>query len=152
MSGRKQHYIPQSLLRGFASRATKDDAYVFCFQKDGRVFEPNTKNIAAERDFYSDPSNTLLDDAITEKEKDIADLLVDARKAEELTPGAANELRSLIAHLMSRTRVVRAWMSDSVQRAMEMMVRTVTDVDVMGAAFSEFARASFTSLSRPAER
>ena len=54
MSGRKQHFIPQSLLRGFGrvSKGTKIQVIVYTYERD--IFTAATDGIAAEREFYSE--------------------------------------------------------------------------------------------------
>ncbi len=138
MSGRKQHYIPQSLLRGFASRTRGPITHTFCFPADGKVFEPNIDGIAAERDFYSDPTNTLLDDEITRKEHVYGALLNEVRKTPRLTEEMATAILELIAHLMARTRVVRTWMSDGIQKAMDAMLKTVVDPVIVRAGINDY--------------
>ncbi|MEO5868030.1 MAG: DUF4238 domain-containing protein [Sphingomonas sp.] len=69
MSGKNQHYIPQSLLRAFRIGPGKI-ARVFKFQAEG-IFPLPTKQVAAEDWYYShlstDGSKTL-DDLITDHE------------------------------------------------------------------------------------
>jgi hypothetical protein len=138
VSGRKQHYIPQSLLRGFASRTKGTISHTFCFQLDGKVFEPNIDGIAAERDFYSDPTDTLLDDEITRKEHAYGALLNEIRQTPLLTDEMATAIVELIAHLMTRTRVVRTWMSDGIQKAMDALLRTVVDPIIVRAGINDY--------------
>ena len=49
------HFIPQFLLKGFASREEGNETYVYVFRKDARSFEANTKNVGTQRNFYGDP-------------------------------------------------------------------------------------------------
>jgi hypothetical protein len=52
MSGRKQHFIPQSLLKGFGlAEREKTDGRAFTF--DHGIFRPSTQGIGAEREFHS---------------------------------------------------------------------------------------------------
>ena len=39
------HFIPQFLLKGFASREEGDETYVYVFREGARSFETNTKNV-----------------------------------------------------------------------------------------------------------
>lgn len=58
MSGRKQHFIPQALLRGFG--VTKGKATrVYVFRKGQEPYRSSTEGVAAQRDFYSEPSIEL---------------------------------------------------------------------------------------------
>lgn len=49
------HFIPQFLLKGFASRVEADATYVYVFRGDTRSYEANTKNVGTQRNFYGDP-------------------------------------------------------------------------------------------------
>jgi hypothetical protein len=48
------HYIPQFILRGFASRITRGRHQVFLFRRDqpSKVSEPNIRNVATVSGFY----------------------------------------------------------------------------------------------------
>ncbi|MDP3598110.1 MAG: DUF4238 domain-containing protein, partial [Nitrospirota bacterium] len=48
------HFIPQFLLKGFAFRQKGGQAYVHVFRKGCAPFSPNTKGVAAPRNFYGD--------------------------------------------------------------------------------------------------
>ena len=49
------HFIPQFLLKGFASREEGAETYVYVFREGARSFEANTKNVGTQRNFYGDP-------------------------------------------------------------------------------------------------
>lgn len=49
------HFIPQLLLKGFASREEGDETYVYVFREKARSYESNTKNVGTQRNFYGDP-------------------------------------------------------------------------------------------------
>ncbi len=54
MAGRKQHYIPQALQRGFGTVAGKTTR-VYVFRKEQETYCSSIVGVAAERDFYSRP-------------------------------------------------------------------------------------------------
>ena len=49
------HFIPQFLLKGFASRVEGDETYVYVFREGARGYEANTKKVGTQRNFYGDP-------------------------------------------------------------------------------------------------
>lgn len=68
MAGRKQHFIPQALQRGFGVAAGKATR-VYVFKKGQEAYRSSTEGVAAERDFYSEPSDgQSVDDKITDYE------------------------------------------------------------------------------------
>ena len=90
MSGRKQHYIPQVLLRGFGKRGKGKAVQVTVYSRDHGVFTTATDGVAAQRYFYSElPANNeteTLDDKITVYESWLAEIIVEFRAT---TPGQA---------------------------------------------------------------
>lgn len=137
MSGKKQHYIPQFLLRNFAERKGKKEARVFVYQRNGRVFRTATSKIAAERHFYSTPADDgslTLDDEITRFENRISTTL------EAVTSGADNDLDAgfiaeAIVHLCVRQAGFRHITAQTMQRLSETMVRTFSDEEKTWKAF-----------------
>ena len=78
MSGRKQHYIPQSFLKGFHIPRKGKTKKVFVFKKGQLSYISSTKDVAAKRHFYSELSmdgSTTLDDQITDYENKLTRLL-----------------------------------------------------------------------------
>jgi hypothetical protein len=55
MSGRKQHHIPQSVLRAFETPSKGKKTQVWIFSKRNQ-FKAPTDDVAAERHFYSELS------------------------------------------------------------------------------------------------
>lgn len=79
MSGRKQHYIPRCLLKGFETPSKGKTIKVWVFKKGQRSFVSPIEDVAAERHFYSEPSNDgslTLDDRITQYEDKLGKLLI----------------------------------------------------------------------------
>ncbi|HEY0958264.1 MAG TPA: DUF4238 domain-containing protein [Novosphingobium sp.] len=78
MSGKKQHFIPQSLLSGFGFQK-RDRTYVVAYTYDRGTFTPAIDGIGAERYFYSelavDGATETLDDKITNYEQSFPKLL-----------------------------------------------------------------------------
>jgi hypothetical protein len=109
MSGRKQHHIPQSVLRGFETPGKGRTKKVWVFSKE-KKFKSSTANVAAERHFYSELSSDgsrTLDDSITDYEQNFGAQLTGLRG---LSVGdAADSLAAaeVIAHLTIRNAHLR---------------------------------------------
>lgn len=103
MSGRKQHFIPQSLLRAFGTQKGKK-TYVVAYTFDRGVFAPPTDGIGAERSFYSEldveETTGSLDDKITDYEQQIPAVLDQLRQVSE--EAAAAVAAELVTHLTVR--------------------------------------------------
>lgn len=110
MAGRKQHYIPQCLLRGFeASRSGKGEQ-VIVFRHGRDPYLSGISDVAAQRDFYSglsEDGKKTLDDVITEYENRLGSLLSELRSIEPGQPIAPRLAAEVVSHLTIRTASVR---------------------------------------------
>jgi hypothetical protein len=70
MAGRKQHYDPKFLLKGFESKRKGNTVFVWYFLKDSSPREESTGNIGHSPFFYGEPGDGSLDSLITENEKE----------------------------------------------------------------------------------
>jgi Protein of unknown function (DUF4238) len=111
MSGRKQHFMPQSLLRGFGKQGKRKVVQVTVYSSDGRVFTTATDGVAARRYFYSqlpdDVGVETLDDRITAFETRLAMSLAELRG---LVPGRAvdaTKAAEVVTHLCARQAHLR---------------------------------------------
>ncbi|MCF8469580.1 MAG: DUF4238 domain-containing protein [Parvibaculum sp.] len=138
MSGNKQHYIPQFLLRSFGLRKRNKPSRVFVYSKENGVFNTATSNIGAERHFYSAPSKDgtkTLDDEITVFENQIA------RSLEKIANSAANEeldpkpIAEAITHLCIRQASFRQILSQAFGKIAEIASTTFNDEDKARRAF-----------------
>jgi uncharacterized protein YaaW (UPF0174 family) len=108
MSGRRHHFIPQFLQRGFASHYTSKDSYTWVYRKgDINPFNSNIKNIGIESDFYSEDKETTLDENITDAETKFGLFVDELRKADLNEKVDKSKAAKLIAHLEVRTKNLR---------------------------------------------
>lgn len=109
MAGKNQHYIPQSLLRGFSfPRSSKVDQ-LFVFWKD-RSYPTSVEDAAMESYFYSTLSTDgteTLDDRITKYENSLASGLSELRKLTDQQPAPGAVVSEIIVHLTIRSAYVR---------------------------------------------
>ncbi|PXA98595.1 hypothetical protein DMC47_07785 [Nostoc sp. 3335mG] len=105
MSGSKQHFIPQSLLKGFGFKRGKS-TFVVAYTHDHGIFTPATEGIAAERFFYSElrveGADETLDDQITNYEKPLARILADLRALAHDEAADSEIAAALVTHLAVR--------------------------------------------------
>ncbi|MFC1635283.1 DUF4238 domain-containing protein [Planctomycetota bacterium] len=110
MSGRKQHYIPQSFLKGFHIPSKGKTKKVFVFKKGQPPYISSTRDVAAERHFYSElskDSSPTLDDKITDYEIKLTRLLDLLREAPVDHTVDATIAAELITHLTIRGEHLR---------------------------------------------
>lgn len=106
MAGKRQHILPQFLLKGFASRKSDDEVFAWMCRRGSSPIEANIKNIAVERFFYGDPTTDSADAAVTSVEGEYALLLDDLRRG-PVGPVQDVRLPGLLTHLMVRTKSLR---------------------------------------------
>lgn len=109
MSGSKQHYIPQLLLRRFGrARPGRDKVQVWVYPADRAPFFSATDGVAAQRFFYSALSDAeTLDDRITRHEDSVSADLADQDRTATGEVADAGAAARVIAHLTVRNAHTR---------------------------------------------
>jgi hypothetical protein len=107
MAGKRQHFIPQFLQRGFASHVLGDEVFTWVYRKGAKTFNPNIKNVGVEGFFYSEEDDQKLDDTITKAEGHLAHIVNILRLEGDVHHTDSEEVAQLIAHLEVRTRHLR---------------------------------------------
>lgn len=106
MSGRKQHFIPQSLLRGFSREGKGSKQQVVAYTYERGIFTAATDGVGAERNFYSELAvegeTQTLDDKITDFETPLADVLVDLRTLPHCASVEKLQAATFVTHLTVR--------------------------------------------------
>lgn len=131
MSGRKQHFIPQALLRGFAAAGGSTKLpKVWVFAASKAPFPAGTDGVAAQRHFYSKPQgdgSETLDDVITRYESRLAVLL---RQLEASPSGQAVDVeiaKECVGHLVLRNAHLRASFEHAFKAVVEGAITLLTD-------------------------
>lgn len=111
MAGRNQHHIPQFFQRGFGVKRSGKPREIWRVERNGTPKLLLIKKTAAERDFYSAPSEdgaVTLDDKITGLETPLARTLAEVRArsvSNGVDPETAAELVFQLAPRSSHVRV-----------------------------------------------
>ena len=129
MAGRQQHTIPRFVLKGFQSRVSGQQVFIWLYRRGSQPIETNTKNVGTERDFYGKP----VDDQITEVEVDHYSPLLDTLRSQQKSGPVsdAEGLPELIAHLSTRTRSLRQSMEDSAEFFFEQLCARFTNKETL---------------------
>lgn len=122
MSGKRQHFIPRFLQRGFASHVSAEQTFTWVYRKGRSPFNANIINVGVEREFYTTEQDTTADDLITTAEAEFSKLVEALRGC---TPGPVDQAQIpyLLAHLEVRTRHLR----ESFLRAGDLVVQRLLD-------------------------
>lgn len=115
VSGRKQHFIPQSLLKGFGREGKGENIQVNVYTYDRGVFTAGTDGVAAEREFYSrlavESEAETLDDRITAYETPLARTLAALRGLGDNKAVDSEIAAEFVTHLVVRNDHLRKLMS-----------------------------------------
>jgi len=107
VAGRKQHFIPQDLQRGFGEAKGKK-TQVHVFKKGQAPYHSSTEGVGAQRDFYSEPSNgQSLDDKITTYENTVLAPAIAAIRKAPAGPIDSHVAAAVVVHLSIRSAFVR---------------------------------------------
>jgi Protein of unknown function (DUF4238) len=117
-SPRGHHYIPQFLLKGFASRHRRNQYFSWLFRPGAKPVEANLKNIAKIRDFHGGPLDNL-EAQMSHLETSQAELVHDLRNCRGLERSV--EISEFVVSMQIRSENVRAVMSATTQQFMTMM-------------------------------
>lgn len=136
MSGRKQHFIPQMLLRQFAT----DDArkiksvQVWVLPKSGDPYRSATEGVAAQRHFYSELSEEVtLDDIITQYEDRFGSLLEILTDTTSNSEASADVAKEFVSHLVMRNANLRDGLERTMRGVFDVAVDTFGDAKKMRA-------------------
>jgi hypothetical protein len=129
MAGKRQHYLPRFLLKGFASRVEGEKAFVWLFRKGASPVETSVRNVGLGKFFYGSAEESDLDDLITCKESLYGGLLSKIRHERRIRPCDMHTLAEFVVHMIARTRHTRSGFSRALSKFHNMMSRNLTDPD-----------------------
>lgn len=135
MAGKRQHFVPQLLQRGFASHYSGNEAYTWVYRRGTQPFNTNIKNVGVEGLFYSVDQDTELDRAITSFEGEYNSLLADLRSIAVPAIVDAPRIATLLAHLEIRTRHVRQSVLKTGTHLWDALMRFASDEEAFGRYF-----------------
>ena len=136
MSGNKQHYIPRSLLKGFAQRCGKD-GQVSVIKRKNR-YTSNIKDVAAARHFYGKSGPGSLDDVITDFEGRFGNFFHNLRVAKTNEVLDVREIGTMLAHLFLRSLALRETQSEMMRSMFLMLEEFGSDQTSVGSAFDQY--------------
>lgn len=139
MSGPKQHYIPQFLLRAFGKKGKGKAVQVTVYTGEGRVYPTATEGAGAERFFYSDPVEDdgaeTLDDKITAYESEIAPALSEFRGGPPGELPDSEKVAEVVVHLCVRPAHLRNSYASAAGQLLEDLEHAVADKEQASAIF-----------------
>ncbi len=130
MAGKNQHFLPQFLMRRFATKAGEGKNATFktiVHHRARGISQPtNVSTLGAQKHFYSKPGPGTLDDDIDRMENIYAPLLERIVGAGAISPEDVPLVCSLVAHLIVRSKRLRRFAEELQQGAAEYTRRVAT--------------------------
>ncbi len=127
MSGKRQHFLPRFLLRGFASRTSGDETYSWVFRKNSELFETNIVNIGVSKDFYGSAQDQPVDAQITELESKFAISVEELRRKKKTARIDDISIPDFVVHLAIRTKHLRDSFLESSDHLMQRLFEFLED-------------------------
>lgn len=135
MAGKRQHFVPQLLQRGFASHFDGGEAFTWVQRKRVKPFNANIKNVGVEGFFYSVDGDVELDRAITDFEGKFNALISGLRSQVASGPVDPLGVAQLLAHFEIRTRHLRQSFLESGNYLLDELLNFVSDKEVFECYF-----------------
>jgi len=120
---RGQHYLPQFLLKGFASRTKEKKAWVYCFRRDAVGKEVSVRDIGKEADFHGNPRDSDLENRMAVVESAFGPHVARWREGGFLSEADEELIPQFVGHLIVRTKSVRDAFARGAQVLMDELVQ-----------------------------
>lgn len=127
MAGKRQHYLPQLLLRGFSSRTQGKKEFVWYFRQGASPTEVSIRDIALSKEFYGDWGPGSLDDMITNKEQQVAEVITRARRSGQVSTADLGLLIEFVESMVIRTKHTRTGLTNAGSAVVEMISCNLSD-------------------------
>jgi hypothetical protein len=111
MAGKRQHFLPRFLKKGFASRIKKQEIYTWVFSKGKKPYEANLRNVGLENFFYGSEDEHAADRLITEAENKFSEVIEKLRTLPSTQEINESLVPEFVAHLIIRTKHFRSSMN-----------------------------------------
>lgn len=147
-----EHYLPQFLLRGFATK--RDGRHVYQFRRGGQPHLVSVRNVAGERNFYGTVGAVDVEGSLHSRESEYAPLVERLRQVDGPTAERDKQsIDALVLHLLARGRHIRDSAIDIAKSAIEASRQALADVQYRDQLLERLVRSAlqnprFIELSR----
>lgn len=155
MAGKRQHYIPRFLLKGFSSKTEGHKDFVWYFRKGGNPAEISIRDVAVSSKFYGAPGPETVDETITSMEQHFGPAIERLRIDRRISPKDLPTLVEFVVNMVIRTGYIRKSLTDATGGLLEMAVRNFSDPKKMALVLTEAIKqnkARFTDQLRSSLR
>ena len=148
MSGKRQHTIPQFLLKGFSVPKNGGKSF-FCrvFKRNTESYKANIINVGVQSYFYCSNHISDIDATITKLESDFARLLSRIKRGEQ-SALSSPQLSEMLVHLEMRTRNMRETMSQATGALLDRISDHLSEEKNCKAWMKKFMRSNSEDLRK----
>lgn len=123
---RRQHFIPQLLLKGFSSRTHKNKTLTYELHKARGVREASIREVACESWFYDVRGINAVEFIVSQQESRLAPL-IDRLRTGQCEPQDKLSIGHFVSHLIVRTRNLRDTLTNHGQMALDLFYEELTN-------------------------
>lgn len=127
MSGKRHHFIPKFLQKGFAIQEDSKTQKIWVYKKNSQTYPANIIDSGVEGYFYGIDGDNALDDEITKLEDKYSHIINLARTAPIETQLARKDISKLIYNFEIRTRNLRESYRDSAHLVVQEVLGRLSD-------------------------
>ena len=123
MAGKRQHYLPRFLLKGFLDRTSSNQDSTWVVRQGREPFKANIVNVGVSKKFYESSETKGIDDELTEREGEFAPSLDVLRSRSQSLEIKDPLIPDFVCHLQIRTKHLR----DSLVESTDFLFREMMD-------------------------
>jgi hypothetical protein len=123
MAGKRQHYLPKFLLKGFVGRTANDQDFTWVVRQGRKPFKANIVKVGVSTKFYESSEARGIDSEITEIEGEFSPSLDVLRSRSESLEIKDPLIPDFVCHLLIRTKHLR----DSLFESTDFLLRGMMD-------------------------
>lgn len=137
MAGKRQHYIPRFLLKGFCSKTEGTKSFVWYFRKGSKPSEISIRDVAVSKQFYGDTGPESIDEKLTEMEQKFGPTIERLRKDKKIDISDLPIVVAFFINMVIRTQFIRKSFTDATGGLMEMTARNLSDPRKMAVVLNQ---------------
>ena len=137
MAGKRQHYIPRFLLKGFCSKTEGPKSFIWYFRKGSKPSEISIRDVAVSKKFYGDSSPESIDEKLTKMEQQFGPTIDRLRTDKIINTSDLPTIVEFFINMVIRTQYIRKSFTDATGGLMEMAARNLSDPHKMAAVINE---------------
>jgi hypothetical protein len=127
MPGKRQHYIPRFLLKGFCSKTEGTKSFIWYFRKGSKPSEISIRDVAVSKKFYGDSGPESIDKKLTKMEQQFGPTIERLRTDKKIGISDLPIIVEFLVNMVIRTHFIRKSFTDATGGLMKMAARNLSD-------------------------